>query len=83
MSDSLIYSNPVVIPSVPTLGIVGQHFNRSAVPSGAAGAYVDRIYTMVGIQQLITAPNISLSGTPPHVSYAGVAGIPTSDRQSC
>lgn len=79
------YARPLtVVPDVPTVGHFGQHFIRSAVPSGKPPAYgEEHIYLMVGQIQQITAPNISLQGTPGHVAYRGLAGIPTSDLDSC
>ncbi len=80
--DFIIPQPGVVIPRIPTLGHVGQHFSRSAVPANAEPGYGNDVhYFMLGMQQKITAPNISLRGAPPHVAYAGVGGVPASDRK--
>lgn len=80
----VISSSPVVLPDIPTLGVVGQYFTRSAVQGTVPPAYGDLAqYLLLSPQQPLTAPNISLQGIPPHVTYAGVAGVPTSDRTSC
>ena len=83
MADMLIARRPVVVPEVPTLGDVGQHFSRSAIPGNTPPAYSDNVhYFMLGLQQALTIPNISLQGAPPHQTYAGFPVVPTSDRMT-
>lgn len=79
--DLLIPSRPDVVPLRPTIGAYGMHSTRSAVPGPWPAAFSDAVrYFMLGLQQGLTPPNISLQGLPPHAVYIGMPPIPTSDR---
>ena len=80
MADAKILTQVAVVPEVPTLGLFGQHFNRSAVLPNMPGGYGEDIhYFMISPQQPLTVPNIDMTGFPPHQSWQGFPAIPTSD----